>query len=226
MNISEAIDFLNFWIAKEKGSYFTPEECIEVIDRGQMAFYNDIKPKYAVSQLVKDTLSPFRARYDFSPANTISGLITIPSNSNYLDLLDIQIEYQISNRTVYAAIPVVNEDTRADRLRSQIDPVTITSPIAEQYAPRVFRMYPTSGYTGTITYLRRPIKPVFAYNLISGRTIVYDAANSTQLEWRETEITPILLKGLSSLGINLSAADVSQFAEMKTQQNYQGVNNF
>ena len=224
MNISEALDFLNFWIGKEKGAYFTVSELENLLDNGQMAYYSDIKARYATSQLIKEILSPFKRNYDFTPSDTISGYIVIPSDSDYLDLLSLQIQYQISNTTVYVAVPVVNEDERADKLRSQVDPVTITSPFAEMFIPRFIKLYPTAGYTGTATYLKRPIRPVFAYTLISGRAIVYDPVNSVQMEWRVTEQVPVLLKALSSMGINLSDQQVSQFAEIKTASNYQGIN--
>jgi len=224
VNISECFDFLQFWINKSTGAWFAPQQLIDVIDRGQIAVFADFKPKYATSQYIKDALSPFRATYDFTPSNTVSGYIVVPSNSDYLDLLDIQITYSISNRTVYFPIDMVNEDERANRLNSQIDPVTVTSPIGEQTAPRYFRLYPLSGYTGTVTYFKRPIKPVFAYSTISGRVIVYDPINSVQLEWRETEIDFILIKALQSIGINLSSADLAQWAEVKSAGNFSGVN--
>ncbi len=225
MNISEALDFLNFWIGKEKGAYYTISELENLCHFGQMAYYSDNKAKYATSQLVKEILSPFKRKYNFTPSDTISGYIVVPSDSGYLDLLDIQITYQISNTIVYVGVPVVNEDERADKLRSQIDPVTITSPIAEMDVPRFIRMYPAAGYTGTVTYFVSPTKPVFGYTLISGRVFVYDPLTSTQLQWRDTEIVPVLLKSLSSIEINLSANDVSQFAQLKTQSNYAGINN-
>ncbi len=224
MDINEVFNILNFWIGKEKGAYYTPAELEELCDIGQLAYYSDIKPKYATSQLIKEILSPLKRKYDFTPTNTISGYIVIPSNVNYLDLLDIQISYQISNRVIYYAVPVVNEDERADKLKSQIDPVTITSPIAEMDVPRFIRIYPAAGYTGTITYFKRPTKPVFGYNVVSGRVIVYNAATSTQLDWRDTDISSIILKSLGSVGINLSANDVAQFAEAKSQGNYAGIN--
>lgn len=224
MNINECVDFLNFWIAKERGAYYTIPELIELIDRGQMSYYSDIKPKYATSTLVKEILSPFKRKYNFIPANTISGYIVIPSNVDYLDLLDVQIEYTISNRTVYAPVEMINEDERSDRLNSQIDPVTITSPIGEMDIPRFIRLYPVAGYTGTVTFFKRPVKPVFAYTVISGRVIVWDSGNSVNLEWRDSETEMLLLKSLASIGINLSAQDVSQFAEIKSQSNYQGIN--
>lgn len=221
MNIAEAVEFTQFWINKKSGAWYTIEEAVSVVYAGQMALYRDLKPKYATSQWVKDALSPFREVYNFTTA--VSGNVIVP-DTDYLDLLDIQIYFLISNRTVYAPIKLINEDERATRLNSQVDPVTATSPIGEQIGLRSFRLYPAAVYNGNVTYLRRPVKPVYGYSVISGRVINYDPNTSTQLEWRETEHIPLLLKGLQSLGINLSDAEVQNFAQIKSMQNWEGVN--
>lgn len=224
MDLQDVFNRLNFWVNKYQNSYFTIQELTDLVDSGQLSYYRDLKPKYATSQLVKDILSPFRARYNFTPSNTISGVISVPSDSDYLDLLDIQIQYQISNRTVYAPVKMINEDERAIRLNSQLSPVTVTSPIGEQLAPRFFMLYPTAGYTGIVTYFKRPQKPFFAYTTVSERVIVYDPINSIQLEWRDTDIVPLLLKSLQSIGINLSDSEVAQFASVETNNNWMGQN--
>ena len=224
--LQEQFDFLNFWINKSLGSFYTVGELELILDRGSLSLYEDLYPKYATSQRIKDALAPFRATYNFTPSTTVSGYIVIPSDSNYLNLLDVQTTFQISNTTVYAPVTMVNEDERANRLNSQIDPVTVTSPIGEIIAPRFIRLYPTAapGYTGTVTYFRRPVKPVFGYSVISGRVIVYNEATSTQLEWSESWVNVVLMKALSSIGINLSSQEIQQYAELKTQSNYQTVN--
>jgi len=221
MNINDVFNELNFYINKATGAYYTIPELENAVDLGQMGVYSDHKPKYATSQLSKEILSPFRSGYNFT--TLVSGYIIVPE-TDYLDLLDIQIYFQISNRTVYYPVKLVNEDERADRLNSQLDPVTVTSPIGEQTAPKTFRLYPVNAYNGNVTYLRRPVKPVFGYNVISGRIIVYDPNTSTQLEWRDSEIPMIIDKALSVLGINLSAQDVQAWAEARTAQNYQNIN--
>ena len=116
MNISDALDFIQFWINKKTGAWFTVSELENVIDVGQLALYRDIKPKYATSQWVKDALSPFRQVYNFT--TLVSGNIIIP-DTTYLDLLDAQIYFMISNRQVYAPIKMINEDERANKLNSQ-----------------------------------------------------------------------------------------------------------
>lgn len=224
MDLQDSFDFLNFWINKNTGAFFTIPELELLVDRGQMSLYEDIQPSYATSQRIKDALAPFIEHYDFTPSDTISGYIVIPSNSNYLNLLNVQIQYQISNRTLYAGVKMMNPDERASILNSQRNPVTITSPAGEMRTPRLIKLYPLAGYTGTVDYLRRPLKPVFGYTIISGRVIVYNPSTSIQLEWPENWVNALLVKALSSLGINLSDQEVEQYAQMKTEQNFQSVN--
>lgn len=221
MNIQDICNYINFWVNKKTGAWFSVDEVVNAVDLGQMALYSDLKPKYAVSQWVKDALSPFREVYNFT--TLVSGYLIVPDTS-YLDLLDIQIYFQVSNRTIYHPLMLVNEDERANALNSQLNPVSSTSPLGEQVAPRTFRLYPASAYNGNVTYLRRPVKPVFDYTIISGRVIVYNSSASTQLEWRESEINTIMIKALASLGINLSDQELGQFAELKSSENYQGIN--
>lgn len=211
MNIQECIDQLNFWANKVLGQYYTPDELTLEIDRAQMSLYNRIQPRYATSQRIKDALAPFKETYSFTTLTSVGGVIQI-SNTNFLNLLDISL----SDDT---AIAIVNEDVRATRLKSQVDPVTANNPVGEMIGVGRIQLYPKTTYTGTASYLRRPIKPVYGYLVISGRP-VYDPSTSTQLEWRETQINEILVIALQSLGINLSDQEVMQWGEMKGQQKY------
>jgi len=221
VNIQEVCNYLNFYINKYTGSWFTTIELCQALDRGQMALYADFKTRYATSQYVKDALSPFIRTANIN--GTVSGLVTI-NDVDYLDLLDMQIFYDISNRRVYAPVKMVNEDERANRLSSQRDPVTVTSPIGEQIGLRSFKLYPVASYNGNVTYFRRPAKPVFGYTLISGRVIVYNPLTSTQLEWSEQHIDAIIIKALATLGINLNDADIANYATEAAQRNYNGIN--
>lgn len=193
----------------------------DLIDAAQRSFYSDIQPKYATSQRIKDILAPFKETLNFT--TLVSGNVIV-TDTRYLDLLDLQIYFLVSNRTIYYPVQMGNEDVRAQRLNSQIDPVTVTSPIGEQVGQRTFRLYPAAAYNGNITYLRRPIKPVFGYSTISGRIIVYNSLTSTQLEWEDSVINQIIAKALSSIGINLTSTELQQYAEMKASSNYVGVN--
>jgi len=221
LDLEDIFALLNFYINKFTGSFYTISELENILDAGQMGIYSDHKPKYATSQLSKEILSPFKETYNFT--TLVSGYVIVP-DTDYLDLLDLQIYFQISDRTVYCPIKLVNEDERANRLNSQIDPVTVTSPIGEQTAPKTFRLYPAYAYNGNVTYLRRPVKPVFAYSTVSGRVIVYNSGSSTQLEWRQSELGEIIIKALSGIGINIGSQEITGWAQVKSESNYQNVN--
>jgi hypothetical protein len=303
MNIKDCVDFLNFWIRKERGAFYTIQEAVDVIDRGQMAYFNDIITKYATSQIIKDTLSTFKERYEFVPGDMPGGLVIVPNRTNlpitltasaasvgkiieytstisptlgqyvyvlngtgvfqpdtyitkiiddthfevnieplstiqiddiiqlyiykeFLDLLDITIKYPANGGYAYYSIKMSNEDEIADKLNSQINPPVETAPVGEQIKVGEIQLYPqVDTYEGFVQYMRRPKKPIYGYSVVGGRTIVYNPSQSIQLEWRDSDINTILLKALSSIGINLSDQEVSQFAEIKSQQNYQSVNN-
>jgi hypothetical protein len=302
MNIKDCVDFINFWIRKERGAFYTIEESVSLIDRGQIAYYNDIVPRFAVSQIVKDTLMPFKETYEFSiPASPFTivdipelffqnnilatapstgttitvldtsslsiGEVVIVSNGTgefqpdtiitsiidshtftvnyepifpiatndiinvwiyreYLNLLDITITYPNAiGGTGYYSVKMTNEDELADKLNSQINPPSATAPVGVMSRRKFIQLYPNNtGYSGFVNYMRRPKKPVYGYSVVGGRSIVYNPSQSVQLEWKDTDVNFILLKALSSIGINLSDAEVSQFAQLKSQENYQGVN--
>jgi hypothetical protein len=225
MNLQETFDFLNFWINKYTGAWYTFQELEMVIDRGQMSLFNDLQIQYATSQRVKDGLAPFRQTVQFTPATSPNGLITISSLSNepYISLLDLRIEYtDASGRDNFVSVKMYNEDELSFRLMSQIDPLTEEFPIGEVVSKGVFQLYPATGYTGRVTYLRRPVKPnaVPDPNQSGGRVIVIDEDASTQVEWLENWQNAVLIKALSSIGINLGEQDIMQYAELKSQSNF------
>lgn len=226
MNISECFNFLNFWINKSTGAWYTIQELTDLIDNGQMSLYNDYQPKAATSQRIKDALSPFKETYTFTPSDTLLGIVTVPTERNYMNLLALEIRYAISGRSItkYVPIEVTNEDVKAERLNSQIDTVAATSPVAEQIDKASWQLYPKIQYFGEVTFYRRPVRPVFGYSLISERVVVYNSGTSTQLEWHETQHQEVLLKALSSIGINLRDQEIAEWAQIKTSQNFVGQN--
>jgi hypothetical protein len=226
MDLQEYHDTLNFYINKYQGRYYTPDELDKVLDNGSLSLFSELRPKYATSQRMQDAMAVFLDTYDFNTTNSISGTTVVPSNVDFIALLSIDIWYDISGRgRIYEPVSIMNKDEKSIRLRSQIDPVTETNPVAEVIAPRYYRIYPLQGYNGTVTFFRRPVAPHFAYTTISGRVIVYDPANSTQLEWGDDFAQSVILKALETIGINISDQEITQFAETKTQQNFQNVNN-
>ncbi len=224
MTLDKVYDRLNFWINKYTGSFYTIEELTDLVDNGQLSLYADLQPQYATSQRIKDALSPFRSSLDFNNASTVGGLITIPANLNCLNITDLFVTYTSGARTIYVPVALVNEDERTNALRSQIDEPTVTSPVAEQINSTQIQLWPKVPNNGTVSFLRRPVRPVYNYTVTGGRVIVYNPIGSTQLEWKDNWINALLLKALSSIGINLTDQEVMGWAEQKTAQNAQNIN--
>ena len=64
MDLNDQINFLNFYIAKERGMYYTISELMALLDIGSMSVFNDNHRKYATSQNIKDSLAPFKEVYN------------------------------------------------------------------------------------------------------------------------------------------------------------------
>lgn len=219
MDLNEAYTLLNFYINKSQGGWYPPEELTLIVDRAQKTLYNTYYTKYSTSQRLDDALAPFKVDYQFTNITSPNGLITTPAD--YLDLLGIYtIVTGSDNITRKKPVEVVNEEELVYRLNSQVVPVTVNQPIAVIKQDWNIQLYPEQAQAGIVMYLRQPVTPVYAYSVVSGRVIVYNEADSVQLEWSDKDVETILLIALNGLGINLSEADILQWSELKTQQNF------
>lgn len=223
MNVSEIYNLINFYINKDQGGWYSPEEVMSIVDRAQISLFDTYYTKYATSQRLDDALAPFKTDLSFTTLTTPNGIIS-PPPSAYFNLLSIYILVTgADNITRKRPVEIVNEEELFIRLNSQVVPVTVDDPIGVIKALWKIQLYPAQPASGVLTYLHRPIAPVFAYSVVSGRVIVYNSASSVQLEWSEKEQNMIVLLALNGLGINLSEADILQWSEQKTQQNYTSI---
>lgn len=219
MDLNDLYERLNFYINKSQGGWYSPEELTEMVDTAQLILFNSYYDKYATSQRLNDALAPFKTDYQFTLITTPDGLIDTPAD--YRKLLALYTVVTGSdNITRKRAVEIINEEELAIRLNSQVAPVTVNDPIAILKADWNIQLYPDQPAAGILTYLREPAEPFFAYSVVSGRVIVYDQANSTQLEWSDNDCQMIILLALNGLGINLSEADILQYSEQKIQQNF------
>lgn len=228
MDINVTHDTINFYLNKDQNVYLSHEEIDEVLDRAQIALFNQYhtNPKlpaqtqsdtYGESQRIDDALSPFKELYTFAPVNTPAGVITLPAGYQHLISLYTTVYNSTLGRNVYSGVQVLNEEELIERLESQIIPVSSGDPVAIMNKQNKIQLFPPTGATGGVYYFRRPLKPVFAYTQ-SGRTVTYDDANSVDLEWKDIDVNNIISIALSYFGIHMSAMDVIQFAQAKTQE--------
>jgi hypothetical protein len=215
MDLKDFHDTVRFFCNKEQGGWFAPEEIDNLTDRAQMWFYTDLFDEYAKNQKVQDALSPFSVKIDFASAPT--GLITLPNDYQHLLSLTTKYYDATAKRNRYKPIKILTEDEIGERLGSQILEPTFQDPVGIEIKPGQIQLYPETVIYGTSYYMCRPAKPVFKYTQ-TGRSIVYDQAGSTQMEWSETAINKILIKTIQMAGVNISDQMIVQYTELKNQQ--------
>lgn len=219
MTLKVAYDFLNFWINKTFGTYYSPPECDLIVDRAQMSLFNDYYDEFGTSQRLNDALAPFKRTFQFTAITSPTGLIEMPEDYQHLLSLYTIVLNSVTGLPQNRPVPILNEDEKVARDNSQIYPPTTIDPYGMIVQNWNVQLYPAVAQAGMIYYLTRPAAPYYAYSVVSGRVIIYDPVNSVQLAWADKDQNSILIKALSYIGINIREQDVIQYAETKSQQN-------
>lgn len=227
MTIKEVHELILFIISKDKNGYISHEEIDSILDRAQLALFNQYhtNPKipaqaqsarYGESQRIDDALSPFKAKYTFTTAESAGGVVSLPAG--YMHLISAYTTVFVSalNKNIYSSVQVLNEEELIERLNSQVIPVTSDDPICIMNSNNRIQLFPDVPQSGGIYYFRRPAVPKYNYTL-SGRTEV-PTAGSQDLEWKEFDILNIITIALSYYGVYLNSNELVQFAETKTAQ--------
>lgn len=205
MTIDKVHERINFIRDQEIGGYNTPAEIDNALDTASMWCFNDYRERYATDVTAYEALAPFKKKLDFITSG--GGTLTVSSlvgYEEYAQLLNIQVA--VVDADISAArkwdVTISTDDEMSSRQNSQLNPIAVTNPIAEELGVGVFQLYPETTHAGTIRYLKRPAKPVFGYTE-AGREITYNSGSSTQLEWNDIFINKIIARALNILGVNL-----------------------
>jgi hypothetical protein len=198
-----------FIVRKERGVFITIPEFESTLDNAQIEAVADWFELYGTTQKIHDAIRKLRVQVQFT--STSDGQVSFASD--YLHM--IGGAYTVTGSTINS-IRFVNEDEVALALRSQLRPVSTSAPIARDSSIG-FQIYPQSTQTGFYNYLKRPVKPVYGYTT-TGRTITYDNATSTQLEFTDVYINNIISIALKFWGINMAEQDIQVFAQNQTQE--------
>ena len=192
---------------------------------------------YNQTQKVSDDLREFITRVTL-PIDA-NGLMSYPSDylhfssasSNYVDV-------EFDRGTTAEDCPTCNKNTTVGTVSSNVATKTVSiRPVDDSELSNLLSssiVYPTTQFpvltfyqegiqyhpkninTVDFVYLRKPIKPEWAYTTPGNRP-EYDASNSIDLEWPIQVFNEIAIRVLSFVGINLREADLSQYSEGKRQ---------
>lgn len=208
-NINDVYNFLTFIVRKERGVFITIPEAMQTLDNAQLEATEDWFAGYGATQILHDAIRKLRMQVAF--VSNTDGMVTFPED--YLHM--IGNPYTVIGSSVNA-VRFVNEDELPYALTSQLRPISTSKPIAKDSSVG-FQLYPHTLQRGFYNYLKRPATPVLGYTQ-SGRTLTYNPATSTQLEFTDVYINNILSRALKFWGINMAEQDIQQFAQLQTQE--------
>lgn len=222
MRIDTVHDYILFELDKASRGYVSHEEIDRVLNLTQMNEFSMLVKGAGITQQVHDDLAPFKKVIEYT-ADEYTAVGDLKTGTQGIVVLPADYMHLLHMRTETARLEIVSDHEVGDRLDSQI----ITSTFASRqgvggesmlipFTTHWLQLYPKTGLALTITYLRRPAVPVYAYTVVD-RVTIFDPITSVNLEWNDEATNRIINRTLSSLGVHLQAADVTQFMEVKTQ---------
>lgn len=111
-------------------------------------------------------------------------------------------------------VQLLSDDKWAGRSNSQLNPPA-KYPIAKLEGNSILAKPEASRYS--LSYIRTPVTPKWAFTIGSNGRPVYDAGASVNSELPGYLMNQIAYKICSMLGINISKAELIQYAEMQSQ---------
>jgi hypothetical protein len=208
-NLNNIYDFMDFIVRKERGVFVTIPEFESTLDNAQIEAVEEWFKLYGTTQSIHDAIRKLRVQVQFT--TTSDGILEFASD--YLHM--IGGGFTVNGSTINT-IRFLNEDEISFALKSQLRAVSASNPVAKDIANGL-QLFPQIQHVGFYNYLRRPAKPVYGYTT-SGRTITYDNATSTQLEFTDVYINNIISRALKFWGINMAEQDIQVFAQNQTQE--------
>jgi hypothetical protein len=223
MNINQAHQFIDFLIRQSNsGVYLSPTEKDLILNRAQTQYFNKLygnqndyrydrpvpKISYAVTEKISRSLAPFLSDPTVLTID-VGGQVTTPTDMYQI----VSITHTVSGLNY--EVTRVEQDRVANNLTSAIEAPDEKYPIYSQLRTKL-QFYPKALATASIIYLKKPIDMVWGYTIVSG-VPVYSSGTSVQPVWEDMDMNEVIYLALTYAGLNIKDADVSQFANQKSQ---------
>lgn len=205
--ISDIHTFINFLTGKGQTGYHSPEEIDNAVHEASLNIFNQLVDQFEQTKVISDDLSPFM----IGPS-----ALTVDGSGQATKPADYKHWIALTEGTSGYAVDVVDHGMLAGRRNDPLCPPAAGYGICTFYNT-VIQFYPITLSNVKITYFKTPVKPEWAYTIVSSR-FVYDDTNSVDIEWKENIHPELRAKSLEYLGINLREGDLVQFSQIKKQE--------
>lgn len=203
-------DFLNDLCKKGLTGYFPPEEIDRAVYNASKDLYLVEYRRYEETQELTDSFAVFKSDPLALSINSSTGQANYPNDYNHLTNM-------LCPTSLTGEVKEIDDGMVGRKLTNPNTPPTLQYPICVLYDTYI-QFYPFTVTGVTMTYLRDPIQPVYAYTIVSGRYEYNDSA-SVDIEWRVTDQNKVTMRALKFLGITLDDATLAQFGELQQKDN-------
>jgi len=215
MTIAQFHTDVMFLINKSQGGYYAPEQIDDAADTAQMGIFATYVDQSKDDNYAHSALDPFRQEFFFQASNfAANGVLNLPAGYMYTTGMYANYFDNATGNTNAWPLKEYRNDEIPDALRSQVRPVTASTPFVAKKGTNAYQFYPRVTQNGYINYISRPIRPLFSYTQV-GRVITQNVGASIDPQWDDSYIKQVVLKTLEILGINLSSGDLVQYSQGK-----------
>lgn len=212
MNIDEIYKLVSYMVDKYQGTYLSPDDFNMSINAAQKQYLNFLTGETAEFTQSRTPRRQSGIKDDVTTGGSLSAFIKEATLT-----ITTQIAPQPSDFYKISAMRTTDDDyfirrIGADKVfayvNNPIDPATTTSPFYTELG-NTFKFWPSNLATAKIVYFKKPADAKWAYT----GNLVYDPANSVQLEWPENDHIDIIYRTLGIIGVNLKDADLLRVAQ-------------
>tara|TARA_A100000172_G_scaffold79684_1_gene67322 strand:- start:222 stop:917 length:696 start_codon:yes stop_codon:yes gene_type:complete len=200
---------------KEQRGYITPQEFNLFADHAQKEifeqYFYDLNQFLRVpnnSEEYSDIIHNINEKISFfETTGTINNGVLSEGNIYRLGTI-------IANGTII--VEEVQQDDILEMNMSYLTKPTIDRPVYVRTGKNTIQHYPINlpngqpwGWTGTYTYIRKPLKPNWSYVVVNGKAM-WNPSNKVDFELHPSEETELTYKILKSAGLAMRRDDIAR----------------
>jgi hypothetical protein len=236
MLINNIHTFIGFLKNQGQNIYHEPEQIDDAINRASFDLFRQEIKVFEREQILTDTLRPFKDRKvytsavashdlpeDYITATNVSHLYVNTNEradsdkSTFCDST-LNTEESESPSSNEKEIDIITDSDWVKRMDNLIVGPTEKSPIARIFNNN-FEVKPNTVIP-ILYYLKEPVKAKWAYTISEdGRSYIFDAGNSTDLEWKQISHSEIIEKTLGYLGMAVRDQVMMQYEQFQKGNN-------
>ena len=204
--IKSIVDRIQLLNRKGLSPYYSPDQLVEEVHNASMEIWRKYVKEFEKTQIISVYLDPFRGKEVVALSSGAGTLVTSKG------------QYRIGILVPTTDIPVEIIDIAhwGSRIQDSIRVADVNNPIIRIDNGAIV-VRPTSLTSIDVHFLKKPTKPVYAYDIVDD-DYVYDDATSSDFEWGNEMHGDITERVLKSLGLSQREGSLVQYSNVEQQK--------